>query len=461
MNPYNYINKFVKFGTKGGYKPGLKRIKALLEPFGSPENKLNIIHVAGSNGKGSTIAYLKSIYIEAGYKVGVYTSPHLLEFNERMEINGVKITSEELQELICLLQPVVEKIKESELGEPSFFEIVTALAFLYFYRQRVDILLLEVGLGGRLDATNVILSPLISVITSISLEHTSILGNTVQQIAREKAGIIKTGSPVVVGVKDREALELIESVADEKGSRLIKWSEWYDYIVNESSLEGQSFSLILRQRGVEESMVKRSLEFEDKYLPGTYLHHGEGYRVSMLGEYQIQNAVLALAVVEQLNHKFKIEKNILKNGLINAFIPGRTEIIKRKPLVIVDGAHNTDGMAVFVSFIKDLIKKQLSDKGSFYIILALLGDKDSKGILQEIANIENMELIISQNENGRALSAETIKSQADILGINSRAIVPLSLALKKIVNNAGSDDIICIVGSLYNIYQVRKSFNNN
>jgi len=460
MNPYTYINSFIKFGKKGGYKPGLKRINALLESFGHPENKLDIIHVAGSNGKGSTIAYLKSVYQEAGYKVGVYTSPHLIEFNERIEVNGQKITKEQLGELIEELQPVVDNIRESYLGEPSFFEIVTTLAFLFFYQQQVDILLLEVGLGGRLDATNVINSPLISVITSISLEHTSILGNTVEEIAREKSGIIKNRVPVAVGVKDEKALKVIETIAKEKGSIFINVFNYYDYILKESSLEGQKFSLVYQQESHEVRLVEGLDNYQSKYTEdidiGDYIHPNDEFIISMLGEYQIRNAILAMVIVERLNYKFKIEKDILKKGLNKAYIPGRMEIVKKEPLVVVDGAHNADGIAMFVSFIKGLREGNISSKGKVYIILAVLADKDLDSILREISNLDNINLVISENESERALKAALLKNQADSLGIESIVITPLSLALRKLVNEAGSDDIIFIVGSLYNISQVKK-----
>ncbi len=460
MNPYTYINSFVKFGKKGGYKPGLKRINALLESFGHPENKLNIIHVAGSNGKGSTIAYLKSIYQEAGYKVGVYTSPHLIEFNERIEINGKRIREEELRDLVEELQPIVDNIRETYLGEPSFFEIVTTLAFLFFYRQKVDILLLEVGLGGRLDATNVITSPLISVITSISLEHTSILGDTVEEIAREKSGIIKNGVPVVVGVMDEKALKEIKIIAEEKDSKFINVFKYFDYIVKESSLEGQKFSLVHRQEDYEGRLDKGLKDYQDKYPKdnniGDYIEPNDHFIITMLGEYQIRNAILAMTIVEQLNYKFEIEKDILKEGLIKAYISGRMEIVKREPLFIVDGAHNADGIAMFVSFIKDLKEKTIANKGKVYIILAVLADKELNSILREISNLDNIDLIISENESERALKAALLKSQADSLGIESIVITPLSLALKKLENELGSDDIVFVVGSLYNIAQVKR-----
>ncbi|MFP4661554.1 MAG: bifunctional folylpolyglutamate synthase/dihydrofolate synthase [Halanaerobiales bacterium] len=503
MNPYHYINSFIKFGTKGGYKPGLERINALLEPFGHPENKLNIIHVAGSNGKGSTISYLKSIYSEAGYRVGVYSSPHLIEFNERIEINGEKITTDELEEIIVLMKPVIDRIKETELGEPSFFELVTTIAFLYFYQQDVDILLLEVGLGGRLDATNIIRSPLISVITSISLEHTSILGDTVEEIAREKAGIIKSGVPVVTGVRDKKALNEIEFIARKRGSEILKVFDLFDYHIKESSLEGQTFTVFFIGKNPSNSRFSNdgNIDFITEHIKETELDSKtnfsgkklyekkelynqedlskeelskeelskvekqekkvnlaeEVYRISLLGEYQIRNAILAINIVQQLSNRYNIKKSTLKKGLEKAFIPGRMEVLKKEPLLIVDGAHNPDGIAMFVSYVKELINRKKVGEGKIYITLALLSDKDMKKISEELLRLGDINLVISENDSERALSSDILKSEIDNAGINSQVIAPLSKAVEYVLKNAEKDDIICIVGSLYNISEVKKA----
>ncbi len=443
MDPYQYINSFARFGRKKGYKPGHERINALLETFSHPENKMKIIHVAGSNGKGSTVTYLKSIYKEAGYKVGTYTSPHLLEFNERIEINGRKISTGELEELIEKIKPVVDEMKERGPGEPSFFELVTALAFIYFYQEKVDLLILETGLGGRLDATNIIKNPLASVITGVSLEHTDILGNSIQDIAREKAGIIKEGTPVVTGVQDRDALAVIEKISAEKNSKLISINDRYSYELKESTLEGQSFLLKHREKGSE--VNKQELIPEDEY------------RTRMIGDFQVRNAVLAMEVVRLLQEELPVSGEALQEGLLKAYIPGRMELIRKEPLLLVDGAHNTEGMENFVSSLLTFKKGgAINNNGRLYIILSVLDDKDLNNMLKALSQLKEFELIISENSNERALSADVIEEKARLLGIKSKILKPLEAALKEALHSASKEDLICVVGSLYNVAEIKR-----
>lgn len=444
MNPYQYIGSFARFGRKGGYNPGLERIKALLAAFDHPENKIKIIHVAGSNGKGSTVTYLKNIYKEAGYKVGTYTSPHLIDFNERIEINGKKISTAELEKLVEKIKPVVEELKEKGLGEPSFFELVTTMAFIYFYEQEVDLLILETGLGGRFDATNIIKKPLVSVITGVSLEHTAILGNSIREIAKEKAGIIKEKAPVVTAIQDKDALAEVEKISKEKDCKFINIHEKYIYKLKESQLEGQSFLLEYRERNSEVN--------QQELIPA-----GE-YRTKMIGNFQVRNAVLALEVVRVLQEEFPVGEETLRQGLLKAFLPGRMELIRKHPLLLVDGAHNSEGMENFVSSVL-AFKEQgvLNKKGSIYIILAILDDKDLLNMLKALSRLGEFEFIISENSNERVLSANQIKEKADLLGLENRIIKPLEQALKITLENANKEDLICVVGSLYNVAAVKKN----
>ncbi|MFW6022173.1 MAG: bifunctional folylpolyglutamate synthase/dihydrofolate synthase [Halanaerobiaceae bacterium] len=446
MDPYRYIDSFVKFGTKGGYNPGLQRIKALLEPFNNPQDSLNIVHVAGSNGKGSTIAFLKSIYRKAGFKVGVYTSPHLMNFNERFEINNENITTEELGELVLQVQPVVKNMSDSEIGKPSYFELVTALGFLYFYQQEVDILLLEVGLGGRLDATNIVKNPLASVITGISLEHTSILGDTVEKIAREKAGIIKKNCPVVSGVRNQSALNVIKNIAEIRGSTLIDSVKLFNYNVKENSLEGQLFTLSLRELSPEESKVY--IQGSGKSLKFKLLTWSD-YRICLVGEHQVRNAIIAMTVVELLYSKYRVSEKELREGLLKAYIPGRMEIVQRNPLIVLDGAHNAEGIEILASFLKGLNK-------DIYIIFAVLNDKDVTKMLKELSDLKNLRLIISENNNQRAFTAEKVKKSADELSVTVEIIKPISKAFDVVRQEAGMEDVICITGSLYTVSEVKK-----
>ncbi len=441
MSPYQYINTFARFGRNKGYNPGLERINALLAVYGHPENKIKTIHVAGTNGKGSTITYLKNIYQEAGYKVGVYTSPHLIDFNERIEVNGQKISTEKLEKLVEMIKPPVEELKGKGI-EPSFFELVTALAFLYFYQEEVDLLILETGLGGRLDATNIIKKPLVSVITGISLEHTAILGNTIEEIAREKAGIIKEKTPVVTGVQDRAALAEIEKISKEKNCSFININEKYTYELKESTLEGQTFSLKHRGKGVEAS--------QQEFIP-----EGE-YRTKMIGGFQVRNAVLALEVVRLLQEEFPVKEEALRQGLLKAYLPGRLDILRKNPLLLVDGAHNSEGMENLVSSILSLKEAGVLNKqGRLYLVLAMLDDKDLSMILKHLKPLGEFNLIISENSNERVLSANIIKKEAALTGFKGKIIKPLAEAVKRTLEDARAEDLICVLGSLYNVAEVK------
>jgi dihydrofolate synthase/folylpolyglutamate synthase len=443
VDPYKYINSFIKFGTKGGYKPGLKRIKALLEPFNHPENQLKIIHIAGSNGKGSTLTFLKYIYQEAGYRVGAYTSPHLLDFNERMEVNGTPISIRELRELCILIEPVVEEIEKGPLGRPSFFEVVTALAFLYFKRQGVDLLLLEVGLGGRLDATNVIESPLASVITSISLEHTSILGDTPEKIAGEKAGIIKNKRPVITAVRNPEALQKIKEIARERDAALISIDEAYEMKLTESSLEGQTFFLTYKENGVKVSHLDRANFADRERMSGEYF-------ISLPGTHQIRNAILAMSTVEILQDKFPVSLEDIKRGLKTAYIPGRLEIYRKSPLIILDGAHNPEGMGI----VTDFLIKHLSRNEELWVVLAVLKDKDIKSILQELKALQSffkLKLVITKNNDLRAQEPEVIHKLAYQEGLDNILIPELEEAISSVLENGQGNYAVCITGSLFTV----------
>lgn len=431
MHPYKYINNLSKFGSKGGFKPGLERVKALLAPFGHPERSLKVIHVAGSNGKGSTIAFLKNIYQQAGYKVGAYTSPHLINFNERIEIDGRYITEEELKELVERLAPVVEEIANDHyIGQPTYFEFVTALALIYFNRQGVDLLLLETGLGGRLDATNVIPSPLISIITGISLEHTEILGERIEDIAREKAGIIKRGRPVISGVRDKEAQEVIRAVAERKKAPFKSIYDIYDYQPKLSSLQGQSF--ILLDKRPQKDGVRE-------------------YFIGLLGEHQIRNALLALLAVEELKGEYPVEESALSRGLRDARIPGRLEVIRDKPLILLDGAHNREGMEILVEF----LKKEMGIGRKIFMVLGILRDKDVKGMVKLLKFSDHLKLIITKNKEKRALDPGVIQRVAEAEGIDNRVYYDLKEALEKTLKAAQKDDIICITGSLYTVSEAK------
>jgi len=427
MNPYQYIEQLRKFGEEGGFNPGLERVNIILEQFDHPENKIKVIHVAGSNGKGSTIAFLRSIYTQAGYNVASYISPPIYKFNERIKINNIPINSEELKEIVQKLDSVIKSlIEDDKISNPSFFEFITVIAYLYFYQKEVDIALMEVGLGGRLDATNVVISPLISVITTISLEHSAILGETVAAIAKEKAGIIKEGRPVITGVKE-ELRMVIEEIAEQKESPLIDINNKYKYRLLSSSLQGQK--VIINSNNLEYKLS-----------------------IPLLGKHQIKNALLALGVVDRLANVLPVTEENIKTGIKKTSWPGRIEIVSKKPTIIIDGAHNSAGIKVLSDFLQENIRE--GQKVS--IILGILNDKNVREMLGYL-NIDKLEIefIITRNKNERALKPEKIKEIVEELNIKNKIFAHLEEAINNVRKNAGKDDIILITGSLYTVKEAK------
>jgi len=313
-----------------GIKLGLTNINTLLEKLGNPHKDLKVIHVAGTNGKGSVCAMIRAILIESGFKVGMYTSPHLLTFNERIQINNKNITNNEIIELIDKIFPIVKEIKKNGT-EITFFEFVTAMAFQYFKEKNVDICVIEVGMGGRLDATNVV-SPLLSIITNISLEHTQWLGNTIEKIAGEKAGIIKEKIPVITGCKGK-ALEVIKKKCKEKNCKLI--------IANNQSFE-----------------------------------------TNLLGEHQKSNANIVVATMKE----FKINDDAIKSGLNKVIWPGRLELVNN---ILFDVAHNVDGIKTLKKALKSFNYKKL------ILVIGISEDKDIKKMLSVITPLAD-EIIVTK-----------------------------------------------------------------
>ncbi len=432
MDPYKYVNKFNKFGSEGGFKPGLERIKSLLKYFDNPEKDLSFIHVAGTNGKGSTINYIKSIYKQAGYKTGVFTSPPLINFNERIKINDKLISTSELKKIINRIEPVIkENIINNNINKPSFFEIVTLIALFYFKQKNVDIVLLEVGLGGRLDATNVIKAPLLSIITNIGFDHTHILGNTVTEIAREKGGIIKENCPVITGVKKQEAVKKLTKIAQKNNSSISFLDDEYNYKVINTSIYGQQF------------IIENNIEIKCK--------------IKAPGKHQVRNAVLAVLAVEYLQDIMPVNKNNILEGLKAAFWPGRMEVINNNPLLILDGAHNVESMKGLTTFIKD----EIPDKHKITFILSIFKDKNIEEMLNLI-NLKNreIEVIVTNNKNRRVQSPENIKKLLDKKNIINQIYYELEEAVLYKLNNFDNNEIIIITGSLYTVAEAKKVLKN-
>ena len=393
-------------------KPGLDRISALCEALGNPQKDLKFIHVAGTNGKGSTSCMLANILKEAGYRTGLYTSPYIYRFNERMQINGEEIDDSVLAQLVTEIAPIVEKMED----KPTEFELITAVAFDYFKREACEVVVLEVGMGGRFDSTNIIENPLLSIITGISLDHVAFLGDTVEKIAFEKAGIIKSGSPVIYGGEDEGARGVIKARAREMGSPFFE--------VNHSLIE--------------------SIEMN---LYGTTFSYGEwkNVAISLLGTYQPKNASTVLKSVEILRERgLKIDTGAVYAGIKAAKWSARFEVLCDSPTVIFDGAHNAEGIYAAVQSVKQYYRG-----GHVAVMSGVLSDKDYVSIAKSISEVADTAYTITP-ENPRALSADKYAEVLCAQGINAVSCTDIRDALKKGMEYAkrNSAPLFCL-GSLY------------
>ncbi len=407
---------FLKSLEKSGINLGLSAVSELMKRLGDPQNKYISILIAGTNGKGSTAAMLSSILSRAGLKVGLYTSPHLSDFRERIRINNKLISKNELSSLIeevrnCLKEPV------------TYFEFTTALAFMHFFRKKVDIAVLEVGMGGRLDATNLV-TPEVSIITNISLEHREYLGSSLGQIAREKAGIIKRNGICITGAAQPSALEIIEETCARKNSEFL--------------VLGKDF----RVRAAGDGSFNYS----------GFCKKLNGLKISLLGRHQTKNAALVLAAVEALGAKgIEITDEQVSRGLRETRWEGRLEILREHPFVIADGAHNPAGIAALLKAIAENFRYR-----KLIIILGVLKDKDYGAMFRKISQIADR-VILTRPASDRGLDPE-------LFGADSKNVFTTGSpydALQRAFSMAGQHDLICATGSLYLIADIRRIVNQN
>lgn len=411
-----------------GMKPGLKRMEWMMKRLGHPERRFKSIHVAGTNGKGSTVTYLREMLEAAGQVVGTFTSPYITTFNERISVNGEPISNEEILRLANLVYPLVMELEETSLGGPSEFEVVNTMMFIYFGEGHADVVLIEVGLGGLVDSTNVV-TPVVSAITTIGFDHMHILGGTIAEIAEQKAGIIKPGIPVVVGNVDSEALKVISKVAEENASPLLCFNQ--DYFISKwKTLPtwGETFT------------------FEDDFICLRQVV------LSMLGKHQVENAALALEVLRVYSHEtgLAIGHEQMLRGLKAAFWPGRLEKINEDPLIILDGAHNEPAMNRLVETLKNDFEQQ-----EIYVLFAALGDKAVDKMLGQLQVLPNVHLILTSFDYPRAASANQLTTN---LTGNYDVEEVWQEGLVKTVNEMDSNSVLIITGSLYFISEVRHYF---
>ena len=399
----------------------LRRMAELLERLGNPHLASPAIHIAGTKGKGSTAAMIASALSAAGYRSGLYTSPHLHTFRERIAIDGEMIAEEEFSALVERLQPEIDEVnRHHNYGEITTFEILTALAFACFSGQRVDFQVLEVGLGGRLDATNVV-TPRLAVITSLSLDHAEVLGDSLAKIAREKAGIIKPGAVVVSAPQPGEAAEVIREVCDRNGASLIEVGRDITWKKLTSNMAGQSFEV----RGKK----------------GSYQ-----LAIPLIGGHQLENAAVAVAALEAL----AIGAEDMARGLAQVRWPGRLEILRDKPLFLVDGAHNADS----ARRLREAIEEYLNfDR--LILIAGASSDKDIAGMLGELAPISSL-IVVTRSRHPRALAPALILDEMERQGVKGELAESVSSAAERALAVAGPDDLICATGSLFVAAEARE-----
>ena len=408
-----------------GSRPGLSRITELAERLGNPQNTLSFVHVAGTNGKGSTSVMLASVLQAAGYRVGLYTSPYILRFNERIQINGTPISDEDLAALVEEIRPVAEDMADP----PTEFELITALAFLYFAKEACDVVVLEVGLGGRLDATNIIPSSLVSVITGIAMDHTAILGDTPAKIAAEKAGILRSGVPVVYGGGGGEAADVIRQHAHTLGSPFVA--------VNHDGLSQ-----------VQTHLDGASFDFEPLAL--------YDLRLSMAGSYQPRNAACVLTVLSVLQERgLTVSETAIREGLAAAHWPGRFEILCRDPLIISDGGHNPEGVHAAVNSVK-----QCLGDTRVMLLSGVMADKDYRVMVEDMASVARRVFTVKPS-NPRSLDAHDYAAMFRRAGVPAEAFETVDEGVAAAVRAASAEGCpLLSLGSLYLYAELHTALKN-
>ena len=402
-----------------GSIPGLGRTQTLLSLMGNPHEKLKYVHIAGTNGKGSTAAMTANILRKAGYRVGLYTSPYIYRFNERMQINGEPISDKELAKITQWVKPFAQSMEES----PTEFELVSCIAFEYFYRNRCDIVVLEVGMGGALDSTNVIPCPEVAVITNIGLDHTEVLGSTVEEIARTKAGIFKPGGDAVVYRGEAVVEAVFEDICHRRGIALVK-ADFDSLRLIHHSLDGQVFDCGSRKK----------------------------LQLPLLGDHQLHNAAVVLSVADVLRKKgWHITEDHIRQGIATVSWPGRFDIARREPLFIIDGGHNAQCVEALVKNIRDY----LSGK-RIVVLTGVLADKDYAEMYKPVMPLVEQFVCITP-PNPRKLESPLLAQHLTAHGAVATAWNSIEAGVAAAIKKAGRDGVVLCFGSLYSIGAIRNA----
>jgi dihydrofolate synthase/folylpolyglutamate synthase len=420
-----YLNSFVNYEQIPGISYALsdyslRHVEELLSRMGNPQLAAKTIHIAGTKGKGSVAVMIAQVLSASGYKTGLYTSPHLHNLRERISIDGSLISEAEFAAAMAEVKPFIESMKQdASFRQLTYFEALTALAFAYFQKKRVDFQVLEVGLGGRLDATNVVANPVVCIITSISLDHTQILGNTLEEIAREKAGIIKPGCWVVSSPQPEEAASVITEICREKKAKVVQVGK--DVTWHKISGDLHQQSLVIKGR-------------TSKYQVS----------IPLLGDFQLENAATAVTALEILaSEGFAISAADIAQGLAQVKWPGRFQILRQYPTVLVDGAHNVASMKRLVNNIKAYFAHK-----RIFLVFGTSCDKDILGIINELVPL-SPQVIVTRASHSRAAAPPTLVAEFNKQGIKPEIKETVAQAISRALSLAGKTDIICVTGSLF------------
>ncbi len=416
-----YLDSLGKFGIQ----LGMERIEGLLRELGNPEDKIKTVHVTGTNGKGSVASMITNILLAANLKVGKFTSPHLVKYNERIQINGSDISDEDFAIVLTAVKVASESVvKKGVCAQPTQFEILTAAAFLYFHLQKVDYAVIEVGMGGLWDSTNVI-TPVVSVITNVAMDHGERLGTSIERIAMQKAGIIKEKVPVVTAAESNEALGPIVSFAMFKEAPVYLYGKAFWGTEVNSSMEGQIFTL----------------------HAGDF--YASDYEIKLPGEHQIKNTSLAIVAAKLVSKQDdRINELALHIGVANTVWPGRLERIHKNPDIILDGAHNPNGAEA----LRKALDKYYTGR-KIHFVFGMMGDKDMSGVINTLIHTDDVVYTVRADQGVRAAEAGDL---AKLVGTNAVPMANLAEAYSTAIAEAGQEGIVCVCGSLYLVGEFKK-----